>query len=357
VGEYARALAFQDRVRAPRTPGDEPRLVPAGARPLPAVDAIAREARATRAVFINEAHEVPQHRAFSIELLRALRAEGFTVFAAEMIAPEDTALLRRGYPAMGKTGIYTDEPLAGELVREALRLGFRVIAYDPRIPCDPRQSDPAACANERERVQAERLARVLADDPSARLVVHAGLAHIYEEAGDDWTPMAVRFREMSGVDPLTVDQTLMSERSARAYERPLYRDAAARGLLRGPTVFRQADGSWLVDGAAVDIQVFHPRTRRVRGRPQWMPAGRRRVSIPVPAHEGTVLLQAFHAGEGPDAVPADQVLAEPGAAVPALALDPGDYRVAILGEHGPVSPERQIRVDARGRVHVVAPAR
>lgn len=356
VGRYAHALASMDRIRPPREDTAASAALPVGARAHPAVEAIVREGRGRRAVFLNEAHHAPQHRAFGIMLLRALRAEGFNVFAAEMISPEDTGLVRRGYPAVGRTGIYTDEPLGGELVREAFRLGFRVVAYDGPFPCEEREDDPLFCANERERMQAEALAAVLAEDPAARLVVYAGFGHVHEDASGDWIPMAVRFRTLAGTDPLTIDQTVMSEHSSPEFEPSMYRDAAARELVREPVVFRGADGVWVVSGAPVDLQVFHPRTRLVRGRPQWMPAGRRRVSVPLPAHGGTMLVQAFHAGEGPDAVPADQVLVEPGTPAPSLALAPGEYRISVLGEAGPLTPDRRVRVDARGRVRALAAA-
>lgn len=353
AGAYAQAHSYADRVHTPGEDLDAPRTLPAGASLTPAVQAIVREAAGRRAVFVNEAHHVPQHRAFSIELLRRLREEGFTVFAAEMISPEDTLLLERGYPAAGETGMYTDEPLAADLVREAIRLGYRIVAYDGPFRCEPREDDPLFCPNERERRQAAALSAILAGDPAARLFVHEGYAHVYEEARGEWIPMAVRFRELSGEDPLTVDQTVMTEHAAREHEHPLYQAVARRA--KAPVAVRDGEGGWLVQDALVDVQVVHPRTRLVRGRPHWLPTERRRVTLPLPPVRGPVLLQAFYAAEGPDAVPADQVLAEPGAAVPPLALAPGEYRIVALGEAGPAEPERRIRVDRRGRVRTRRP--
>lgn len=56
-----------------------------GYEPRPALETLAELAPQQRVVFINEAHHVPQHRAFSILLLRHLRMAGFTHFAAETL--------------------------------------------------------------------------------------------------------------------------------------------------------------------------------------------------------------------------------------------------------------------------------
>lgn len=353
IGRYAQAHADHDRIRPPRADPDAPPL-PKDATPFAAIEAVVELARERRVVFVNEAHHVPQHRAFALELIRALRNQGFTVFAAEMVTPEDTALVRRGYPAAGVTGIYTDEPLAAALVREAMRLGFRVVAYDGPFPCDDSADDPMFCMNERERLQADVLAEVLATDPGARMVVHTGYAHLHEEPSGEWIPMAVRFRDLTGIDPLTVDQTVMTERSGPEFEDRWYGEAIARGLVRHPVVLRVA-GDELVRGAAVDLQVFHPRTQLVDGRPQWLPADRHRIPVYLLPQSGPVLVQAFHAAEGPDAVPADQFLVEGAENVPPLALAPGAYRLIVSGPAGPLQPEMRIVVTETGRVETERP--
>jgi hypothetical protein len=55
--------------------------------------------------------------------------------------------------------------------------------------------------------------------------------------------MATYFTEMTGIDPLTINQYAMTERSAPEREEPLYRQATERGLVARPVVFREAR-SW-----------------------------------------------------------------------------------------------------------------
>ena len=357
LGRHDRAHALADRLRTPRQASEEEdaeaRALLAGAAPLPALEAVAAAAEGHRAVFVNEAHHVPQHRAFTLRLLERLRAQGFRYLALEMVAPEDTALPRRGYPAAGVTGIYTDEPLGAELVRAARRLGYTLVAYDTAADCaPPEDAGPLFCANQREERQAAALAAVLEREPGARLVVHAGLAHVSEAARGEWVPMAVRFRERTGIDPLTVDQTVMTERSAPAHEDPAYRAALARGLVGDePVALRGADGAFVVRGYAVDLQLWHPRTRLEDGRPHWLKLGGARRPVPAGALPAgrPVLVQAFHAAEGPDAVPADQVLVEAGDPAPVLILPPGDFRLRVVGVDGAAGGERRLRVGGRAR--------
>ena len=89
----------------------------------------------------------------------------------------------------------------------------------------------------------------------------------------------------------------------------------------------------------VDAQVFHPRTPPVHGRPGWLARGRSPVQVPtelatkIPSDE-RVLLQAFPAGEGSGAIPADQFAIEGGALPPWFLLAPGTYRLALQDVDG-----------------------
>lgn len=55
----------------------------------PALDAIVELAHGRKAVFLNEAHNVPLTRSLTVQLLSRLRADGFNYFAAETIYQRD----------------------------------------------------------------------------------------------------------------------------------------------------------------------------------------------------------------------------------------------------------------------------
>ena len=58
----------------------------------------------------------------------------------------------------------------------------------------------------RELGQAQNLAQLLENDPDARIFVYAGLDHIVEEEHDGRKRMAAYLREITNIDPLTVNQ-------------------------------------------------------------------------------------------------------------------------------------------------------
>lgn len=304
------------------------------------LEIVARAAR-TRVVILNENHGLPRDRAFALEVARALRPLGYSVLAAETFMVGDknvslSKLAKQGYPTQ-RTGYYTHDPVFGDFVRQSLALGYRPLNYEQT---DEERGEPTGRAESiarREEAQASHLAQALAADPKAKFFVYVGFSHVAEQpidGADDakvrW--MATRLKEKTNIDPLTIDQTVLG---------PLMGDSngLARRILAGKT----SSGSVvLFDGdrpvtvgqyaGAVDLQVYHPVTRMVKGRPDWLAAmGRKPMAIPagfVP-QKGERLVQAFIAGESDDAIPVDQVLLRGGDDVPSLMV-PGDKPLRLV---------------------------
>ena len=316
LGNYAEAIRYADQSQEPAAP----------AAPAPpgvlgehdAVDAVAAIADlAEQIVLVNEAHHVPQHRAFTLRLLHELRSRGFTHFAAETLEAADVELEARGYPTAA-SGAYIQEPLYGDLVRTALSLGYRVVPYEH------------ATGGDRERGQATNLVdRVFAEDLEAKLLVHAGYSHIDERGLLAGVPtMGQVLRELTGIDPLTVDQTVMSERSDPRLEHPVYHAALVGGRVAGPTVFLGADGTWwAAEPGRRDLTVFHPRTVLEDGRPTWLRMDGLRVSLAIPdrllAAGERCLVRARPADEPAEAVPLDRVEVLPERPAPVLVVPRG----------------------------------
>jgi hypothetical protein len=272
---------------------------------IDAVSAVLRLARDFRIVMVNEAHPVARHRALMIDLLSGLREQGYNYFAAETLSLSDTALAARGYP-VPQSGFYTLEPMYGELIRTALRLGFKVVAYEPENYPD---------SEEREEGQASNLIdRVFKNDPTARLVVYAGYGHIAEGKPDrPVKTLAQRLKLKTGMDPLTVDQEQMREHASREYEEPLFQYAADTLKLKSPSVFVDAAGSpWTARPGMYDVTVFLPRSVESRGRPKWqeLHGSRRFWKVPANFCAGALecLLKARFSTESDDAIPVDQLL-------------------------------------------------
>ena len=303
---------------------------------------IRTRAAQTRIVILNEAHDSPRDRGFALEVARALRPLGYRLLAAETFSnrdePETAAqrmerLARDGFPRLS-TGHYTTDPIFGDFVRRSLALGYRPIAYESTT----HRADlgPAEQLAAREQEQAENLARQIRANPGARILVYVGYSHAIETpfpdgAGGTMEWMASRLKRLTGVDPLTIDQTLIDETVPR---HRAYRDLVAPRMGRRPVVLFLG-GRALIEGrppGAHDLQVIHPPLRLVRGRPDWLwRIGRRPVRVPrsLLPRSGRRLIQAFAAGEPRDAIPLDQIVAEAGHPPPPLLVQRGRIRWAF----------------------------
>jgi hypothetical protein len=110
VGDWYGALQAIDN-SAPKRPKDTPPSSEAAVRSS-ALDAIVEQTRHHHIVIVNEAHHVPQHRSFILQMLRKLRTQGFEYYAVETLDEDVLELTRRGYP-IHATGFYTNEPVFG----------------------------------------------------------------------------------------------------------------------------------------------------------------------------------------------------------------------------------------------------
>ena len=315
VGNHALALSYVDGSDDSTAPGAED-FGAFSARP--ALDYIVGEAKAHQVVMVNERHHVSADRLLTMALLDPLADQGFRYLALEALSYEDP-INDRGHP-VGASGYYTNDVVFGELIRSAIQSGYEIVAYEemPSQQVTVEAQDPEAHRKRqinRDSWQARNIvSRVLEAEPDAKVLVHCGYGHLQEHKGESWLPMAYVLRQLTGIDPLTVDQTALSERSAPVFEHPLRIEALRRGLLyEGPVVLFDEDGGPLQAGARfVDVNVLSAATKYRRSRPLWMAMWdrRRSVAVDVPECETTAcILEARHP-ERPDEVPYDRMEAD-----------------------------------------------
>ena len=346
LGDYPDATASFSIKQLP-LPDDRPSpLGLPGYHARPALAAIPELAKHYRVVLLNEAHNVALTRSLTVQLLSRLRAEGFDYFAAETLYQADTGLQQRGYP-VDTSGFYTEEPVCAEMVRTALKLGFKVVAYEA-------QSDATGDAREAE--QARNLDdAVFKRDPAARLVVDAGYGHIVQSGRYlGGSSMAEHLHKLIGLPMLSVEQTALYPHALASSDHPVYTAVMARLHPDVPIVFTDTTGKPWSLRPGYDVSVFFPPTRLVRGRPDWLDLGGLRRAWFV---DGTrcqqhfpCLVEARYADEGDDAIPADRLVLDqapmPGTqglrltmssqGVPGsdLYLRPGKYRLRFSAEDG-----------------------
>lgn len=293
-----------------------------------AATTIAALAKDRRAVFINENHGASITRLLPLELLPKLRAEGFQYLALETLnhadAPVahgciglvDRDLCQRGYALDSvTTGIYSHDPVYGALIREAISLGFHLVAYDVFDVADDQARDAG---------EARNLAGIYQNDPSTKMLVVAGFDHIAKED----TNMAIVFRRITQIDPLTIDQAALF-----GVDPKLWGPRADVPLDRASVVSMGGQPLSTRPGA-MDVSVYRPPFASDRQRADWLTLDGRRVPTPMhrPCTTYPCLLTARHPGE-PTSVPEDRVyLDKPGDAL--LYLTPGRYTVSVETKGG-----------------------
>ena len=149
-----------------------------------AIDAIVRAAKDRQIVILNEAHHVARHRAFATLVALELRKVGFKYLAIKTLTADSNAvgLMQRRYPKFGdEDGWYSCEPVFGDFLRRAMSAGYRLVAYERSSRGMNAPQDAYSRVDSREeKTQANNLARVLAQDPKARMLVYVGYGHAYK---------------------------------------------------------------------------------------------------------------------------------------------------------------------------------
>lgn len=323
---------------------------------------LSRAAETHQVIMISEAHHVAEHRAYGALLLPLLKKKGFTYLAMETLkyplpsAPKRVA--RAGKPGE-LYGYYAQEPQMAGLIREALRLGFTLVAYE---------DETTDGAGDREEIQARNLQeRIFKRDPKAKVVVWAGYGHVYKRAPRPGAKlMAQWFWEKTGLEPFSVYQE-SDALDPYLSESPRYKafvlDAASpiakpAILLDEPGLHPALDALGIlgVDAGGkpiVDAYLFHPPygRRTPSGlRPAWMSrAGFAPLAGSVAPAEGrtseNVLVQAFPLSEGVESVPSDQIPCDATGRFE-LWLREGDYILRVVGENGEVLKEVSARPGA-----------
>jgi hypothetical protein len=304
----------------------------------PAVPVISTLAAGSRFVFVNEAHHVPQTRLLTFALLADLRAQGFTHFALEALKEPGAALAARGHPTRA-SGTYLQEPVFGELVREALRLGYRLVAYEQQGSGD---------MEAREATQARQLwERTLGTDPDARVLVHAGYAHVDLAVGRLWEVLPLAGRIAARAPPggvVSIDQVDLRH-DPKGREHPRYRSLLAAFPSIGPQACMSGEAPWALDTKRNTLSIVLPDPGPDE-RSNWLTLGGIRRAIAAPALCGGVLpclIEARYVHEGEDAVPADRCVQRDPIRC-RLYLRPGDYRLRASDARGAPLHDVAVRI-------------
>lgn len=291
-----------------------------------ALDYIVEQAKKTQVVIINEAHHNSYHRVFTKSLLQQLYDNGYTNLGLEALgtgAYLDNGLQQRKYPIL-ETGFYTKDPQFGDMIRTALEIGYTLFAYEDMGKGNGKP---------REIAQAKNIQKVIDSKPGEKFLIHCGFDHALEGVHRSWEKaMAGRLTEYTGINPLTINQVLYSEKSDPKFNHPFLKavsNSESTVLIdQNNQVFRYKRGD-----AWSDIAVFHPNTTYTNNRPNWLfTTNSRPVSVSLTDLQIAfpVMVLAFKKGEDLNkAVPMDITEVENKTASWALGLKGGDYTIVL----------------------------
>lgn len=238
---------------------------------------ILQEANKYTVMMVNEAHLYPQHRIFFKSLLSDLYNLGYKHLCMEDLVLPDTL----GYVKFPERnmGYYIQEPCMGDLVREALKLGFILHSYD--VPE----------SKYRDSLAAENIQHICYSYPRDKVLVYCGFSHNMEHRSS--TCMASYFKRISGVDPLTIDQTVYCERELSIYYSQLlkYYD------IRFPAVLLSGDSIVAMNKKYCDIHVITPPTSYVKGRPRWLVEMDKRRLCKIDSNFTSGIIETYYVNE------------------------------------------------------------
>lgn len=287
---------------------------------------ITEQAKHREIVIINEAHHSAQHRFFTKELLKELYKQGYRHLGLEALGNGkwlDKDLNQRKYPIQ-KTGFYTKDPQFGNLIREALKLGYKLFPYEVT---------GEANGKEREIRQAKNIADYMEKHSGEKVLIHCGFDHVLEGKHDYWEKaMAQKVKEFTGNDPLTIDQVYYSEKSQAKKAHPLMKALEAKTA----SVIINANGaaiSYKRGAAWSDIAVMHPISKVLNNRAGWLfTNGNQLVELPIKHHKLSypVMVLAYNNDEPiEEAVPVDIVELKEETDRAILALPKGTFNIVV----------------------------
>lgn len=306
---------------------------------VPAPEYIVEQAKNNQVIIINEAHHNSFHRVFTKSLLKELYEVGYRNLGLEALENgelTDASLNEHQYPIQ-KSGHYLRDPQFGELVRTALEIGYTVFPYEQTTHSNGKP---------REIEQARNIQQEIEKRPQEKFLIHCGFDHALEGTHNSWEKaMAGRLTEYTGINPLTINQVVYSERSKPEFAHPLLKALN----IKESSVILDNDNKparYVRGDAWTDIAVFHPTTEYINERPGWLfEYGNNNVSVTLEDIDITfpVMVLAYKKGEDIElAVPVDITEVAEKNQQGHLGLRDGDYRIVVTNGKESIAFEQRV---------------
>lgn len=339
AGNYKRARQTWDKqgVRPPVVSKEDSTFF-SNFRPVHAKDYVMERSKKEQLIIINEAHAHSNHRTFVNSLLQGLYDHGYRYLGLEALY--DEAINERKFPT-AESGYYTKDPEFGNLIYAALRTGYTIFGYD----------DPDHNGKEREMNQAKNIVNFINKHPKSKILIFCGHDHVIEGTPNisAWgKAMAGRVKEYTQMDPFTIDQVLVSEKSDKINNHPFISmvDKTFPVMMvdeRG-NLFNGKKGS-----DQVDCVIIHPATQYINGRPDWLLniEGRREIYLDRSSIvEYPLIVLAYRKNEFTgNGVPSDIIEILDTKNIPPLILGKGEYELIMKDKDYRILNRQEIRIE------------
>lgn len=315
-----------------------------------AISEIEKIADKNRAIFINEAHHVPQHRAFTHQLLKKLYDKGFRYFAAETLTEADTKKLEN----QNTIHSYINEPEYANLVRAAISIGYKIISYEQvnalYVNANSSKEEQMKSIMAREEAQAKNLKEKIFDkDKNAKVLVHAGYDHILEKEHFGFKMMAAKFKEITGINPFTIDQVGLMEKGNFELSDVNYKHIIKELNPNDYIVLKNSKNEYFKTEdkiGKVDMQLVHPKTIYLNGRPNWKTLRSKRklkiVSLTNSLKEG--MAEVFLKNDSSN-IPVDRIYLNSKLKTLHFYIPKGDYDIRVTDKNGKIQLEKTLNVN------------
>ena len=291
IGRYRDLFKCQTRKRSDTGPSSIFRDY----KPYSAIKHIDETIQAQSLVFINDSPLHPQTRILTKQALHVFAEKGFTHLAIEAFTNQNERIDKIGHPTINM-GVYTDEPLFGELIREAIGLGFTIVSIQPsdvelskaktivQKKMGLSSKDHKLTFNAVNWSKAMNLNRQIRKNSSSKYLVITNKKQVLKKEHNGIKSIAVWFQDITGTMPYCIDQVTMNEQCPDT-ENPVYKFAN----VNYPAVMKKYSQYYIGKVEDIedmyDMQIFHPRSQYVQNRPTWLKEGDQKIAYPVNADQ------------------------------------------------------------------------
>lgn len=269
TGRYSDVLKIWDKneIRTP-TMNEKDSLYFMKSKKVNAREYILEQSKNVTITIINEAHHIARHRTFTQSLLHGMYNNGYRYLGLEALS--DTIINTRKYAVL-ESGYYTKEPEFGNLISEALEIGFTLFGYE---------ASEGKNGKEREIEQAENIQKFIENNRKGKILIHCGYDHVYENEYPPWgKAMAGRLKENMKTELLTIDQKMFPEKSDRENNHLFIRLNTENHPIILIDEYEQVFNGFS-ETKQTDMVIIHPLTECINGRPDWLMEGKQKYIVP-----------------------------------------------------------------------------